>query len=98
LARRSYDALAERSGWESWRIRDALAPYWAEYDAIGTDGDARSAAYFELVESPGRWTIAQTLADPAGDREWRLTASVDLAAAMADGAPTLVLEQLEPLA
>jgi superfamily II RNA helicase len=98
LARRAYDALAERSGWESWRIRDAMAPYWAEYDAIGIDGDARSSSYFELAESPGRWTVTQTLADPAGDREWRVTASVDLAAAEADGAPTLVLEALGPLA
>ncbi len=98
LARRSYEALAERSGWEYWRIRDAMAPYWAEYDAIGIDGDARAAGNFELVESPGTWTIVQTLADPAGDHEWRLTATVDLAAAMADGAPTLVLDQLAPLA
>ncbi|MEN9647050.1 MAG: hypothetical protein RL238_3719 [Actinomycetota bacterium] len=98
LARRAYDALAERSGWESWRIRDAMAPYWAEYDAIGIDGDARSSSYFELAESPGRWTVTQTLADPAGDREWRVTASVDLAVAEADGAPTLVLEALGPLA
>ena len=97
LSRRAYDALAERSGWEPWRIRDAMAPYWSEYDAIGIDADARSVAYFELVESPERWTVVQTLADPAGDREWRLTASVDLAAAEIDGAPTLVLEQLGPL-
>ena len=97
LARRGHDALAERTGWESWRIRDAMAPYWAEYDSIGIDADARSAAYFELIEAPGTWTVVQRLADPAGDGEWCLTATVDLAAAMADGAPTLVLDRLGPL-
>jgi hypothetical protein len=96
LARRAHGVLAERTGWEEWRIRDAMAPYWSEYDTIGIDGDARSASFFRLVESPGRWEVQQTLADPAGDGEWRLTASIDLAAAIAEGAPTLRLEQLGP--
>ncbi len=96
LARRSYNVLAERSGWEHWRLRDAMAPYWNEYDAIGTDADARSAAFFRLEESPDKWTIHQTLADPNGDGEWRIVATVDLEVAMADGAPTLVIEQLGP--
>ena len=33
LATRAYGALAERSGWSEERLRDAMAPYWAEYDA-----------------------------------------------------------------
>jgi hypothetical protein len=94
LARRSYNVLAERSGWEHWRLRDAMAPYWNEYDAIGIDADARSAAFFRLEESPERWTIHQTLTDPNGDGEWRIVASVDLEEAMADGAPTLQMVQL----
>ena len=96
LARRAHGSLAERTGWEEWRIRDAMAPYWSEYTDIGIDGDARSTAFFRLVEEPGRWVVQQTIADPAGDGEWRLVASVDLAAALADGAPTLRLEQLGP--
>ena len=52
--------------------------------------------YFRLTESPGRWTIEQTLSDPAGDGEWRLVATVDLDVAMAEGAPTLRLEHLGP--
>ena len=94
LARRSYGVLADRCGWDQLRLRDAMASYWGEYDSMGIDADARSAQFFRLVEEPGRWRIEQTLADPAGDGEWRLVATVDLDAAMAEGAPTLTLESL----
>jgi hypothetical protein len=97
LARRAYPALAERWGWEDWRIRDTMAPYWREYDTIGIDGDARNAQYFRLTEEAGMWRIEQQIVDPAGDGEWRFTATVDIEAALADGAPTLVLESLGSL-
>ncbi|MBI4933881.1 MAG: DUF3516 domain-containing protein [Actinobacteria bacterium] len=96
LARRAYNVLGERCGWEYWQLRDAMAPYWNEYDAIGIDADARSGTYFRLVEAPGRWTVVQTLADPNGDGEWRIVATVDLEVALADGAPTLTLERVGP--
>ena len=73
-----------------------MAPYWAEFATIGIDADARSAQHLSLVEEPGRWVITQQLVDPAGDGEWRLIASVDLATAETEGAPTLQLEQLGP--
>ena len=73
-----------------------MAPYWAEYGAILTDGDARSAAHLTLVEEPGRWVITQRLVDPEGDGEWRFVATVDLVAAETDGAPTLQMESLGP--
>ena len=71
-----------------------MAPYWAEYTSVGTDADARSVKHFDLREEPDRWVITQTLVDPAGDGEWRLVATVDIATAMTEGAPTLQLEQL----
>ena len=73
-----------------------MAPYWAEYDGIGTDADARSTAQFTLAEEPERWVVTQRLADPAGDGEWRFVAVVDLELAEAEGAPTLRLEELGP--
>ncbi|MEI8239287.1 MAG: DUF3516 domain-containing protein [Actinomycetota bacterium] len=96
LARRRYDALAERSRWDVARLRSSMVEYWAEYDSIGIDADARSMQYFRLTDEPGRWMIEQTLVDPSGDGEWRFVASVDLDAAMLDGAPTLRLEHLGP--
>ena len=87
---------ASDDAWTANRIASAMAPYWAEYDAIGSDGDARSAEFFSLREEPGRWVVTQRLADPAGDGEWRFVAVVDLAAAAREGAPTLRLEELGP--
>ncbi len=94
LAARATSALAERTGWSAERLTEAMADYWAEYDAIAIDADARSAAHFGLVEEADRWVITQRLADPAGDGEWRFVAVVDLQEAKAEGAPTLRLEHL----
>ena len=98
LAARGYAALAERSGWSEHQLAEAMAPYWAEYDGILTDSDARSASRFTLTEEPGRWSVTQRISDPAGDGEWRLVASVDLALAETEGAPILHLDALGPLA
>jgi hypothetical protein len=98
LAARAYVALADRSGWSESQLAEAMGPYWADYAAIGIDAAARSAAHFTLVEEPGRWVITQRLVDPDGDGEWRFVAVVDLELALAEGAPTLQLERLGPLA
>ncbi|MCB0984232.1 MAG: DUF3516 domain-containing protein, partial [Ilumatobacter sp.] len=96
LATGRYDALAERCGWPAERLAEAMAPYWDEYDAILTDGDARSTRWYALAEATDRWTVTQQLADPEGDGVWRFTAAVDVQAGLAAGAPTLVLETLGP--
>lgn len=94
LATRREAVLAERCGWSETDLRAAMARYWDEYDAILTDGDARSASRFDLAEEPGAWIVTQRLVDPGGDGEWRFVASVDLALAEADGAPTMQLASL----
>ncbi len=94
LARRSYTVLAERSGWSSERLSTAMAPYWHAHDSLCIDADARAAVNFSLLEQPQRWVITQQLVDPDGDGGWRFVATVDLAAALDEGAPALVLEQL----
>jgi superfamily II RNA helicase len=100
LARRQYAVLAmrcgDRLGWDESTIWATMAPYWREYDQIGIDAEARSAREFQLVDEPGRWVVTQYLLDPAGDREWRFVAHVDLERAMADGAPSLELVSLGP--
>ncbi|MDP2289975.1 MAG: DUF3516 domain-containing protein [Actinomycetota bacterium] len=94
LASRSHAALAERSGWSVAQITEAMAPYWAEYPTIVTDGDARAAAQFALTEEPGRWVITQRIVDPEGDGEWRFVAVVNLEVAEIEGAPTMQMEHL----
>jgi superfamily II RNA helicase len=97
LAARRYVTLAERSGWDVDELADAMRPYWAEYDSIGIDAEARSMAHLTITDEPGRWVVTQQLVDPAGDGEWRFVATVDLEAALADGAPTLRLSSLAKL-
>jgi uncharacterized protein DUF3516/RAD3-like DEAD/DEAH box helicase len=94
LAARSHATLATRTEWSESQLTDAMRPYWAEYESIGIDADARSATHFTLIEETGRWVITQRLVDPAGDGEWRFVAVVDLALAEAEGAPTLQLQHL----
>ncbi len=64
---------------EDWRT--AGETYYAEYADVGVGPDARGPAYLTIVESPddARTLIAvQVLDDPHGDRDWRITAEVDL--------------------
>ena len=67
----------------------ATAGYRAEYDDLGTGPQARGPAFFRVAEEDGRWVVSQILEDPDGDRDWRITAELDLAAT--DEAGELVL-------
>jgi len=72
---------------EEWAA--AAAGYRAEYDDLGTGPQARGPALFRVVEEDDHWLVAQILDDPDGDRDWRITAELDLAAT--DEAGELVL-------
>jgi hypothetical protein len=74
LARRRRPAAAA----DELDVDAAMAGYWAEYDAIEIDGDARHASRFRFDEQSGR--VVQTVHDPGGHDEWRLVGQVDLAA------------------
>ena len=77
------------------RLAEAMAPYWAEYDAIGIDADARSAGPLHArrgARTAGSSRSASSI--PAGDGEWRFVADVDLDASRSEGAPTLQLDHL----
>ena len=94
LARKAYVALGARTLRSDYALAVALAPYFGEHGSIATDADARSSAYFTLIEEPGRWVVHQRLSDPEGDGDWRFTATVDLAQANEAGAPTLSLQSI----
>ncbi|PZF62817.1 DUF3516 domain-containing protein [Curtobacterium sp. MCBD17_013] len=77
------EALGEldAAGGHDWRAWDAvLEEYYAEHDSIGTDADARSMRYLVLDEAgPGRtWRARQIFADPEGDNDFGIVATVDL--------------------
>ncbi|GAA4894398.1 helicase-like protein [Stackebrandtia albiflava] len=81
---------------EQWQ--DALDDYYDAHDDIGTDAAARSPRLL-LIESetPQRWRVAQILADPAGDHDWRIEAEIDLPASDAAGVPVVTVTGLRSL-
>jgi superfamily II RNA helicase len=66
-------------GFGPGRWADALDAYFDVHDGIGTDADARSSAMIIVEEGGSEWTVRQIFADPAGDHDWGISATVDLA-------------------
>jgi hypothetical protein len=100
-ALRRVDQLGEidaAADWDAARWAEALDAYFAEYDRIGTGPDARNPALLHIdTTEPGVWRVRQVLDDPAGDRDWGITATIDLAASDADGAPVVLVTGVGPL-
>jgi superfamily II RNA helicase len=87
-ALRHYDELGElgsSGGWNAAAWSEALAGYFDLYDEIGTGPDARGPAMLLITEAPGTWTVRQIFDDPAGDHDWGISATVDLAASDSEG-------------
>jgi superfamily II RNA helicase len=88
-ARRHYDelgALDAADGWNAAAWEEALEEYYAVHDDLGTGPDARGPALLIIEEGKTAWTIRQIFDDPAGDHDWGISATVDLAASDAEGA------------
>ncbi len=98
IALERYWALAEiDADWTSQQWQDVMDPYWQEYDEMGIGPQARSAAMVTITEYPGRWEVRQAFDDPDADRDWGLTASVDLDASDEAGEPVLQIVSVGPL-
>ncbi|WP_199423635.1 DEAD/DEAH box helicase [Actinotalea solisilvae] len=85
------DVDADGERWTAERWRDALDPYFDEHDDLGTGPDARGPALLLLTEGASRWDVRQLLDDPAGHHDWRIDATVDLAASDERGEVALVV-------
>jgi superfamily II RNA helicase len=84
-----YDELGEldaADGWNAAAWEDALEEYFDEHDEIGTGPDARGPAMLIIEDGKTSWAVRQIFADPAGDHDWGISATVDLAASDAEGA------------
>jgi len=102
-ALRRHDELGELDGADGWTARAwaaALDGYHELYDEIGTGPDARGPAMLIIDEaagapgspgSPGarQWIVRQIFDDPAGDHDWGISATVDLAASDEAGAAVI---------
>lgn len=98
-AHEHYRDLAELDGphgfgEDAWR--DALDRFFAEYDEIRIDADARSPRLLELERSAEAWRFRQVLLDPKDDLDWGITGYVDLAASEEEGAPVVIVEAVQP--
>jgi hypothetical protein len=86
---RRYDELGEldgEAGRDAKAWAEALGPYFAEHDSIGTGPNARDPAMLLIDVEPGRWRVRQILDDPAGDHDWGISAEIALAASDEDAA------------
>jgi superfamily II RNA helicase len=100
-----WDELGEldaASGFDADRWADSLDPYFDEYDGasgplIGTDADARSSAMLQITEGPTEWLARQTIADPEGDHDWGISATIDLAESNEQGVAVIRVVAVGPL-
>ena len=100
-----WDELGEldaASGFDAERWAESLDAYFDEYDSasgalIGTDADARSSAMLQITEGPTEWLARQVLADPLGDHDWGISATVDLAESNDQGVAVLRIVAVGPL-
>jgi hypothetical protein len=89
-------ALDGSDGWDAEAWQDALAGYFDEYQRIGIGATARGPGLFQLTVEADRWLVRQILDDPAEDRDWAITAWVDLAASDECGEAVVHLDAVGP--
>jgi superfamily II RNA helicase len=97
---RHYAELGEMhtaDGWREDRWEQAMDEYWDEYDDLGIGSDARAAALLVITKGPEAWAVRQIFDDPAGDRDYGISATVDLGASDEAGEPVLVITDVGPL-
>lgn len=80
---------------DAWN--EALGAYYDDHDAIAADQAARSPALLQVEKVPGEWRLRQVVVDPDDDRDWGITAVVDLAASDEAGAAVLTVTAFERL-
>ena len=90
-------ALDADAGWDAEAWEAALTPYFEEYPTLGTGPDARGPALLSIEVEPGQWLVRQTFEDPAGDRDWGISATVDLEASDEAGVAVLEVTAVGPL-
>ncbi|MCB9541916.1 MAG: DUF3516 domain-containing protein [Myxococcales bacterium] len=104
LADRDYEEAADSlrtpadpdEVWDAERLEKALAPFYAAYDRIRFDHDARNAKYTRLVETgPRQWTVTQVLCDDEGDDMWFAEGVIDLRDDPDPAGPLVALTRLE---
>ncbi len=97
-AREDVAALGELDpgfGADAWS--DALDGYFADHDEILTGPNARSSQLLLITEGASEWAVRQIIDDPAGDHDWGISATVDLAASDEEGAAVVTVTGVDRL-
>jgi superfamily II RNA helicase len=101
LAFKQYDRAAEALSevseanvWDAQSFAEALASYWAEYDAIQIGPEARGSAQLRIEQHEGYWDLTQILLDPDAHRSWHMRFRIDLVASRETGQPVLSLSSI----
>jgi hypothetical protein len=84
----NWEALGEldgASGFDADAWADAMDEYFDAHGSLGTGGDARGPAMLAIAEGLQQWTVRQTFDDPAGDHDWGISATIDLAESAEQG-------------
>lgn len=79
---------------------EVLDRYYDEYDHISIDSAARSPKYCQIStdrEGAGFWDVEQTIVDPEGVHDWRIRATVDLAASADAGEAVVTVTEVVQL-
>lgn len=102
FARRAWTPLGEleadnEDGYTADEWQEAIEEYFEEYASVGTGPDARGPKMLVIKEFSGKWEVRQILDDPAGDRDWAITAEVDLEASNEAGTAVLTTMDVGPL-
>ena len=92
LARRRYDLIP---GVDVDEMIETMAPYWAEFDEILIDAEARNRHRFVYDHESG--SAIQIIHDPDGDDAWRIEATVDLEASAEAANAIIDLERIRSL-
>jgi superfamily II RNA helicase len=87
-ALRRFDELGTldaEAGFDADDWADAMDGYFDEHDDLGIGPGARGPSMLLIEEQPRRWLVRQIFDDPAGDRDWGITAEIDLEACDEEG-------------
>jgi len=98
-ARGAWHTLGEldsAAGWTQSRWADAMDGYYDSYPDVGIGQQARSAALLTIHRQPGHWRVRQVFDDPAGDRDWGITADVGMAASDEAGEAVVTVLDVGP--
>ncbi|GAA1750705.1 DEAD/DEAH box helicase [Streptomonospora arabica] len=72
--------LDGEDGWDAEAWESAMEDYFDEHDELGIGPDARGPAMLLIEERDGMWQVRQIFDDPSRDRDWGISAEVDLTA------------------